>query len=148
MDWTWPLFATKSRGRSWSTREQLSSRTFYCKRGASCPGYTSHCSEEFPCGCKLVAHLLLYLSRIECLKTSWGVLITIISRGHTLKKKPMYSKLQFSSVQSLSPVWLLATPWIAACQASLSITNSQRLLKLMLRLCQTLHHRNLNSTHF
>ena len=40
--------------------------------------------------------------------------------------------LQFlSSVQSLSPVWLLATPWIAAHQASLSITNSQSLLKLM-----------------
>ena len=32
--------------------------------------------------------------------------------------------LQFSSVQSLSCVWLFATPWIAACQASLSITNS------------------------
>ena len=31
----------------------------------------------------------------------------------------------FSSVQSLSCVWLFATPWIAACQASLSITNSQ-----------------------
>ena len=37
----------------------------------------------------------------------------------------------FSSVQSLSRVWLLATPWIAACQASLSITNTQSLLKLM-----------------
>ena len=32
---------------------------------------------------------------------------------------------QFSSVQSLSCVWLFATPWIAARQASLSITNSQ-----------------------
>ena len=30
------------------------------------------------------------------------------------------------SVQSLSHVWLFATPWIAACQASLSITNSWR----------------------
>ena len=29
-----------------------------------------------------------------------------------------------ASVQSLSRVWLFATPWIAACQASLSITNS------------------------
>ena len=37
----------------------------------------------------------------------------------------------FSSVQSLSHVWLFATPWTAACQASLSITNSQSLLKLM-----------------
>ena len=39
--------------------------------------------------------------------------------------------VQFSSVQSLSCVWLFATPWIAACQASLSITNSQSTPKLM-----------------
>ena len=39
--------------------------------------------------------------------------------------------LQFSSVQSLSHVRLSATPWIAARQSSLSITNSQSLLKLM-----------------
>ena len=38
---------------------------------------------------------------------------------------------QFSSVQSLSRVRLFATPWIAACQASLSITNSWSSLKLM-----------------
>ena len=37
----------------------------------------------------------------------------------------------FSSVQSLSHIWLFATPWTAAHQASLSITNSQSLLKLM-----------------
>ena len=36
-----------------------------------------------------------------------------------------------SSVQSLSHVRLFVTPWIAACQASLSITNSQSLLKLI-----------------
>ena len=35
------------------------------------------------------------------------------------------------AVQLLSCVWLFATPWTAACQASLSITNSQSLLKLM-----------------
>ena len=35
------------------------------------------------------------------------------------------------SVQSLSRVWLFATPWIAARQASLSITNSRSLFKLM-----------------
>ena len=40
-------------------------------------------------------------------------------------------KIQFSSVQSLSRVLLFVTPWIAARQASLSITNSQSLLKLM-----------------
>ena len=38
---------------------------------------------------------------------------------------------QFSSVQSLSRVWLFATPWTAACQVSLSITISWSLLKLM-----------------
>ena len=38
---------------------------------------------------------------------------------------------QFSSVQSLSHVRLFVTPWTAAHQASLSITNSQNLLKLM-----------------
>ena len=37
----------------------------------------------------------------------------------------------FSSVQSLSCVLLFATPWTAACQASLTITNSRSLLKLM-----------------
>ena len=34
-------------------------------------------------------------------------------------------------VQSLSHVWLFAIPWTAACQASLSVTNSWSLLKLM-----------------
>ena len=42
-----------------------------------------------------------------------------------------HSLARFSSVQSLSPVWLFATPWTAACQASLSITDSQNVLKLM-----------------
>ena len=38
---------------------------------------------------------------------------------------------QFSSVQSLSHVQLFVTPWVAAHQASLSITNSRSSLKLM-----------------
>ena len=38
---------------------------------------------------------------------------------------------QFSSVQSLRHVRLFRTPWTAACQVSLPITNSQSLLKLM-----------------
>ena len=36
-----------------------------------------------------------------------------------------------SSVQSLSHVWLFETPWTAACQVSLSITNSWSLPKLL-----------------
>ena len=39
--------------------------------------------------------------------------------------------IQFSSVQSLSRVRLFVTPWTAACQASLSVTSSQSLPKLM-----------------
>ena len=39
--------------------------------------------------------------------------------------------IRISSVQLLSYVWLFATPWTAAHQASLSITNSRSLLKLM-----------------
>ena len=39
--------------------------------------------------------------------------------------------LLFSSVQLLSGIQLFVTPWTAACQASLSIINSQTLLKLM-----------------
>ena len=49
----------------------------------------------------------------------------------TEKDKYHISSVQFSSLQSLSHVWLFVTPLIAACQASLSITNSQSLLKLM-----------------
>ena len=48
----------------------------------------------------------------------------ILTRGHI-------GSVQFSSVQSLSRVWLFATPWITARQASLSITNYQSLPKLM-----------------
>ena len=40
------------------------------------------------------------------------------------------SEIQYSSVQSLSHVQLFATPWIAARQASLSITNAQSSLRL------------------
>ena len=39
--------------------------------------------------------------------------------------------VSFSSVQSLSRVWLFVTPWIAAHQAPLSITNAQSLLTLI-----------------
>ena len=42
-----------------------------------------------------------------------------------------YIIYQFTSVQSLSLVWLFATQWTAAHQASLSVTNSRSLLKLM-----------------
>ena len=54
-------------------------------------------------------------------------------QGHRVRSRILYAffYIQFSSVQLLSRVWLFATPWATARQASLSITNSQSLLKLM-----------------
>ena len=54
-----------------------------------------------------------------------------MAKGLTVKaSQKSFLFLQFSSVQSLSRVQLSATPWTAAHQASLSITNSQSLPKL------------------
>ena len=51
--------------------------------------------------------------------------------GSTWDVGELEAQTQFSLLQSLSHVWLFATPWTAARQASLSIINSQSLLKLM-----------------
>ena len=51
------------------------------------------------------------------------ILISVVFRRRGKDHAP------FSSVQSLSRVWLFATPWTAEPQASLSIINSQSLLK-------------------
>ena len=48
-----------------------------------------------------------------------------------LHQSPQWWCCIISSVQSFSHGWLFATPWTAACQASLSIINSWSLLKLM-----------------
>ena len=79
-----------------------------------------------PTGSCLVTSLLLSL----CL----FILLISISPSSSISHMDYYNSfltyfplctLQFSSLQSLSRVWLFATPWIAACQASLFITNSQ-----------------------
>ena len=51
------------------------------------------------------------------------------SCSRVLSMTPVYCFSQFSSVAQSCPT--LATPWVAACQASLSITNCRSLLKLM-----------------
>ena len=65
------------------------------------------------------------------------MIITQISRNwwiasiiHTYTRK-MHLSDQIRSYQSLSHVWLFATPWVPARQASLSITNSRSSLRLM-----------------
>ena len=67
----------------------------------------------------------------------WSVSTILISPSS--QHSPLVTKqlcqqfltVQFSSVQLLSPVRLFVIPWITARQASLSITKSQSLLKLM-----------------
>ena len=82
----------------------------------------------------------------EWVESMWGIYRqTCMSHTHThvwlshLKVETMLlatiwmslTGIQFSSVQLLSRVWLFATPWTAGYQASLSITNSRSLLKLI-----------------
>ena len=66
-------------------------------------------------------HLRLLQMLPWVLNTSWG-------QKNCVKKR---ASMRNQSVQSLSHVWLFVTPWTAARQASLSITNSRSLLKLM-----------------
>ena len=62
------------------------------------------CCVSFCCRAKWISHMCIYIYQ--------------------------FSSVHFSSVQSLSRVWLFATPWITVCQASLSITNSWISLRL------------------
>ena len=64
---------------------------------------------------------LVFILRVT---THWFLILDILMSS-------AYMSVQFSSVQSLSHVWLFVTPWTAACQVSLSITNPWSLLKLM-----------------
>ena len=66
------------------------------------------------------------------------MLFSLISRWYivyhallSIYASPPWDKIEFTSVQLLGRVQLLVIPWTAACQASLSITNTWSLLKLM-----------------
>ena len=66
----------------------------------------------------------------------WGMQAVLSTKWILVRrssKSYMYLNQQhhLSVHQSLSRVWLFVTPWTAACQPSLSITNSQSLLKVM-----------------
>ena len=66
------------------------------------------------------------------LQFSWyHILKRLFSIAYSCLLCQRFHSVQFSSVQSLSHVQFFATPWITARQASLSITNSRSLLKLM-----------------
>ena len=60
-----------------------------------------------------------------------GSNLCLLRLVHCRQRLYYHWALQFSSVHLLSHVWLFVIPWTAACQASLSITNSWSSLKLM-----------------
>ena len=84
-------------------------------------------------------------SLLHCVQTSdsWGPIWSSEIFGHTYRGSLLVylDILSTYSVQSLSCVWLFVTAWTAKCQASLSITNSQSLLKLMsIKMVMTSYH--------
>ena len=80
--------------------------------------------------------LFIYSIRIISFFLSHKITCKLMWRTYTplnmhFQKSYALQSHQFSSVQSLSPVWLFMTLWITACQASLSIVNSQSSIRLM-----------------
>ena len=71
--------------------------------------------------------VLAHLRKQDVRETSWLKIIDVYFSLAIISKE----NIQFSSVQSLSRVRLFVTPWIAARQASLSITSSRSLPKPM-----------------
>jgi len=75
--------------------------------------------------------LIQLVTKLQYQLTFWSM-ISLIKRSGNWELEWKYRWwCKFSSVQLLSHVWLFAIPWTAAHQASLSITNSSSLLKLM-----------------
>ena len=73
--------------------------------------------------------MILFVSDIGICVVSLMLLVSL-ARGLSMLLILSKNKLFSQSVQLLSRVRIFATPWIAACQASLSITNSRSSLKL------------------
>ena len=77
--------------------------------------------------------LPMLTSRQQCLfwGCAWGYIMctSVADQHHSCRTIQVFE--WFSSVQLLSRVWLFVTPWTAARQTSLSITNCRSLLKLM-----------------
>ena len=72
--------------------------------------------------------LLVLAPKYFSVLVPWWVYWITLTNGNKLF---ISTSVQFSSLQSLSHLWLFATSWITARQASLSITNSQSSLRLM-----------------
>ena len=86
-------------------------------------------------GCSVVSDSFSYRPKRGHDRSYGNSILIFLRNHHTIfhDSCTLYISIngQFSSVQSLSHVRLFVIPWTAACQASLSITNTCSLLKLM-----------------
>ena len=85
---------------------------------------------EFPLAPYCLTHK--YACSLRIIRCSWKFPTWKTKTKHivTMELRVMALQYQFSLVQLLSCVRLFVTPWIAACQASLSTTNSRSTLRL------------------
>ena len=86
----------------------------------------------------MYAHVCMYMWMSVCTSVEGCNSMGSVKTQFSIAERPLTLRIgsirSFWTVvveKSLSFVWLFATPWISACQASLSITNSWSLLKLM-----------------
>ena len=128
-----PFLKCKSRSRkkntyfqgwSWVSNES-DNNSMQVQQGAWPRAYTVTALVTFPIHVYHWSYLMLIPTGLP--NSAGGKTTQVL----TPRSFPGRNHLQFSSVQWLSRVRLFATPWIAACQASLSITNSRSLLRLM-----------------
>ena len=99
-------------------------RTFGTRSG----GVLNFSVEEHFLSIDLSVYLLQVIQSHWRLLSRWpsnGLRLTRLHHYNRMVRKNTHFGIRFSSVQSLSRVQLFATPWTAACQASLSITKSQ-----------------------
>ena len=94
-----------------------------------------HRGLDYPSQSHITHHPIYHCIKIHVISVVFKKYIHLSCQPVSSEKSrtffPGHQCSSVSSVQSLSRVRLFATPWIAAHQASLSITNSRSLLKLM-----------------
>ena len=83
------------------------------------------------CMLKVILHLSIDFSFLLCNKCQAAKSVVTMTREKLIYVSKLIMESSVSSGQSLSRVRLFVIPWTAACQASLSITNSWSLFKLM-----------------
>ena len=121
----WACLAAFSSCRGWGLLSPLGEQASHCSGLPCCGPPALACMGFSTCGS---------VWNLSSQSTDWTHSLCMarpIPNHWTTREIPSFTFFDLSSVQLLSLVQLFATPWTAARQASLSITNSQSLLKLM-----------------